>query len=287
MICSRLEAGSRSSYQHIPVPHPLTHPPTLTFCFPCAQAMMQSVVPVANAILLLALVTGIYATLGVNFFGGKVCASEEHSRAEAGEGTAMVCNNDEINPYFSKFSTSLLSMFQVCTGDAWVSCVCVCVVLLLSIARCVSLYPPSPSPLCYSPSLSRCPWFSVVPSFLVLFPRTMLLAQPLPQFQALCRQRREVERRRREVGRQRRYVERHVLLCMRTCILISFLLAHLFVSMFSNPLLAPSLSFPIPSSLPVSFSANASFCPACLSPIQYLEMDRRARSCGPHGRMAP
>ena len=98
--------------------------------------MMQSVVPVANAILLLALVTCIYATLGVNFFGGKVCASEEHRRAEPGGGTAMVCNNDEINPYFSKFSMSLLSMFQVCTGDAWVSCVCACDAWVSCVCAC-------------------------------------------------------------------------------------------------------------------------------------------------------
>ena len=80
---------------------------------------MQSVVPVANAILLLALVTMIYATLGVNFFGGKVCSTATDRRAGDDAGMDSVCD-DEMNPYFAKFSISLLSMFQVCTGDAWV-----------------------------------------------------------------------------------------------------------------------------------------------------------------------
>lgn len=83
------------------------------------KAMMHSVVPVANAILLLALVTMIYATLAVNFFGGKICGTsdEDHRRAETKEAIAATCE-DPVNPYFSKFSVSLLSMFQV-SNSPW------------------------------------------------------------------------------------------------------------------------------------------------------------------------
>jgi len=79
-------------------------------------AMMQSIWPVANAILLLALITMIYATLAVNFFGGKVCGTsdEGHQSTEATEAVAATCE-DTLNPYFARFSVSLLSMFQVCT----------------------------------------------------------------------------------------------------------------------------------------------------------------------------
>ena len=103
-------------------------------------------VPVANAILLLALVTMIYATLGVNFFGGKVCSTAADRRTGDDAGVGSVCD-DEMNPYFAKFSISLLSMFQVCTGDAWVG--------FLSVSIRSSPHFPSPSFLVFPTTLHR------------------------------------------------------------------------------------------------------------------------------------
>jgi len=61
------------------------------------QAMIESIVPVLNSLVLLGLVTCIFATMGVGFFG----------------------NQEPI--LFGTFSASFFSMFQACTGDAWAS----------------------------------------------------------------------------------------------------------------------------------------------------------------------
>jgi voltage-gated sodium channel len=77
------------------------------------QAMLSSVIPVANSFVLLGLIVTIYTTMAVNFFGGIRCAEEDGRRG--------LCDapGQEPNPYFYKFSVALLSMFQVMTGDAW------------------------------------------------------------------------------------------------------------------------------------------------------------------------
>ena len=50
---------------------------------------------VANAFLIMALVTSIYAILAVNFYA---------------------CRQPE---YFGSFSRALFTLFQICTGDGW------------------------------------------------------------------------------------------------------------------------------------------------------------------------
>jgi len=76
------------------------------------QAMLASVVPVANSFVLLGLIVTIYTTVAVSFFGGIRCAEEPRT-------VGALCESQEPNPYFYKFSVALLSMFQVMTGDAW------------------------------------------------------------------------------------------------------------------------------------------------------------------------
>ena len=78
------------------------------------QAMMASVIPVANSFILLGLIIVIYTTVAVSFFGGKKCA---HTHGRQGE--TSFCQDEEPNPHFHKFSVALLSMFQVVTGDSW------------------------------------------------------------------------------------------------------------------------------------------------------------------------
>ena len=66
-------------------------------------ALASSVVPVLNAMVLMALVTSIFAILGQSLFG-------------------------ESDPeLFWNYSTSLLTMFQISTGDAWASAILRCV----------------------------------------------------------------------------------------------------------------------------------------------------------------
>ena len=60
-------------------------------------ATLASIVPVASSFVILGLVTCIYATMGVTFFG------------------------EDPSNLFEDFSTALFTMFQVCTGDAWAS----------------------------------------------------------------------------------------------------------------------------------------------------------------------
>ena len=61
------------------------------------EALTSSLIPVGNALLIMLLVTSIYAILAVNFFA-------------------------ERSPeFFGNFSKALFSLFQVCTGDGWAS----------------------------------------------------------------------------------------------------------------------------------------------------------------------
>lgn len=62
---------------------------------PMVDALFASILPVANAMSLLALITGIYASMAVGLFGEK----------------------DPI--FFGKLSRAMFTMFQVCTGDEW------------------------------------------------------------------------------------------------------------------------------------------------------------------------
>ena len=59
--------------------------------------MIESVVPVLNSLVLLGLITCIFAVMAVGFFG----------------------NKEPI--LFGTFTASFFSMFQACTGDAWAS----------------------------------------------------------------------------------------------------------------------------------------------------------------------
>ena len=60
-------------------------------------SLTSSIIPVANAFLIMALVTSIYAILAVNFYA---------------------CRQPE---YFGSFSRALFTLFQICTGDGWAS----------------------------------------------------------------------------------------------------------------------------------------------------------------------
>ena len=64
---------------------------------PIVEALFSSIVPVLNSMVLLALITGIYASMAVGLFGEKEPV------------------------FFGSLSRALFSMFQVCTGDAWAS----------------------------------------------------------------------------------------------------------------------------------------------------------------------
>ena len=62
---------------------------------PIVEALFASVMPVINSMVLLALVTAIYASMAVGLFG-------------------------EAQPImFGKFSRAMFTMFQACTGDGW------------------------------------------------------------------------------------------------------------------------------------------------------------------------
>ena len=60
-------------------------------------ALTSSMIPVGNALLIMLLITSIYAILAVNFFS--------HKSPE----------------FFGSFSKALFTLFQVCTGDGWAS----------------------------------------------------------------------------------------------------------------------------------------------------------------------
>jgi hypothetical protein len=62
---------------------------------PIVQALFASIGPVLNSMVLLGLITSIYASMAVGLFG----------------------DNSPRN--FGKFSRAMFSMFQVCTGDGW------------------------------------------------------------------------------------------------------------------------------------------------------------------------
>ena len=90
------------SYIHICIYKVHTYSPDFRELF------KKIVIPVANSIFLLGLVTMIYASLAVNIFGGKVCYEIPGRRSAH----LLPCLGDDGNPYFAKFSTALLSMFQ-------------------------------------------------------------------------------------------------------------------------------------------------------------------------------
>ena len=71
----------------------------------------------ANAFLIMALVTSIYAILAVNFYA---------------------CRQPE---YFGSFSRALFTLFQICTGDGWAryACICVCICPCTCICVCIIL----------------------------------------------------------------------------------------------------------------------------------------------------
>jgi voltage-gated sodium channel len=62
---------------------------------PIVEALFASILPVCNSMILLGLITAIYASMAVGLFG------EDHPIL------------------FGKLSRSMYTMFQVCTGDAW------------------------------------------------------------------------------------------------------------------------------------------------------------------------
>jgi hypothetical protein len=61
------------------------------------EALTASMIPVGNALLIMLLITSIYAILAVNFYA------------------------DRSPEFFGSFSKALFSLFQVCTGDGWAS----------------------------------------------------------------------------------------------------------------------------------------------------------------------
>jgi len=61
------------------------------------RSIGKSILPVSGALLILAVVSAIYAIVGVDLFG------------------------EEFPEYFGTFSNSLFTMFQVLTGDSWSS----------------------------------------------------------------------------------------------------------------------------------------------------------------------